>query len=74
MAPFQSASIDVMAVDNLPNELPRDASESFGHQFITEVLPELMKEKSDFIDRASIAKNGDLTEPYEYLRDYVEGK
>ncbi|MEZ5007070.1 MAG: NAD(P)-dependent oxidoreductase [Chitinophagales bacterium] len=71
--PFGENSIDVMAVDNLPNELPRDASESFGDQFINEVLPELLKEQSAFIDRASIAKNGDLTEKFEYLRSYVEG-
>lgn len=73
VAPFQSNAIDVMAVDNLPNELPRDASESFGEQFINEVLPELLKDQSAFIDRASIAKDGDLTAKYEYLRSYVEG-
>ena len=69
--PFTSESIDVMAIDNLPNELPRDASESFGEQFLEYVLPELLKEKSEFLERATIAKNGDLTERYEYLRDYV---
>lgn len=73
VAKFSPNGIDVMAVDNLPNELPRDASESFGNQFLEFVLPELMQADSAFIHRASIAKNGDLTENYEYLRDYVEG-
>ncbi len=70
--PFQKESIDVMSVDNLPNELPRDASENFGNQFINEVLPELLKPGSEFIKRASIAKDGDLTPNFEYLRSYIE--
>ncbi|MCP4123371.1 MAG: alanine dehydrogenase [Bacteroidetes bacterium] len=68
--PF-SGHIDIMAVDNLPNELPRDASASFGEQFMQNVLSELLKEQSNFIDKATIARNGDLTCQFEYLRDYV---
>ncbi|NNC94877.1 MAG: alanine dehydrogenase [Chitinophagales bacterium] len=69
---FQEGAIDVMAVDNLPNELPRDASADFGKQFIQYVLPELLKdEKSEMIHEATICKNGKLNDPFEYLWDYV---
>ena len=74
-APYQSHVIDVMAIDNLPNELPRDASEFFGKQFIENILSELLHyEDSIITENARITKNGDLTPTFEYLRDYVEGK
>jgi alanine dehydrogenase len=63
-------SIDVMAVGNLPNELPRDASRYFGEQLIKFVLPYLSS-GSSIIDRATIVKDGELTQPYEYLRNYA---
>ena len=69
--PFQSHCIDVMAVDNLPNELPRDASEDFGNQLISKVWSQLNQTDSRMIYEATIALNGDLNKPYEYLRDYV---
>ncbi|MEN7546521.1 NAD(P)-dependent oxidoreductase [Rapidithrix thailandica] len=66
-------NITVMAVDNLPNELPRDASESFGRQLIDNVLNGLLVEDSEeMIARASIAKSGSLTQKYNYLQDFVE--
>ncbi len=69
---YQDQVIDIMSIDNLPNELPRDASAMFGEALIAHVIPELIKaEESNIIHRASITKNGDLNEPYEYLRDYV---
>lgn len=71
--PFQEGIIDMMTIDNLPNELPRDASQAFGNQFITHVIQELLKdEMSEMILRASVAKNGDLGPHFEYLRDYIE--
>ncbi|MCD8528836.1 MAG: NAD(P)-dependent oxidoreductase [Chitinophagales bacterium] len=71
-APYQNHVIDMMTVDNLPNELPRDASKDFGNQFIEHVLPELIKDKSNMIYKASITtKVGELNEPYLYLEDYV---
>jgi alanine dehydrogenase len=74
-APYQTHVIDVMAIDNLPNELPRDASEFFGKQFIENILSELLHyEDSVIMENARITKNGDLTPTFEYLRDYVEGK
>jgi hypothetical protein len=67
--------ITVMAVDNLPCELPKDASEDFGNELIKNVLPSLIGEDSEtIIHRASITKDGDLTENYEYLRGYLEGE
>ncbi len=69
--PFQSHCIDVMAVDNLPNELPRDASEDFGNQLISKVWSQLNQIDSRMIYEATIALDGDLNQPYEYLRDYV---
>jgi alanine dehydrogenase len=69
--PFQLGMIDVMAVDNLPNELPRDASDFFGVQFTKNILPELLKNESELINRATIANNGNLTNYYQYLSDYI---
>ena len=72
-APFQNTKdvVDVMAVDNLPNELPRDASQYFGLHFEKYVLGELFKEKSEILERATICENGKLTSYYEYLADYA---
>ncbi len=70
-APYLPGSIDVMAVGNLPNELPRDASKYFGEQLIKYILPDFINGGSAIIDRATIIKNGLLTQEYEYLRNYV---
>jgi len=70
--PHEPNSVDVMAIDNLPSELPRDASEFFGIQLIDNVLPELLHEEdSAIIARAVIAEGGQLTDHYAYLNDYV---
>ena len=66
--------VDMMTIDNLPNELPRDASKAFGRQFIEHIIPELMKKDSAVIKRATVTENGDLGEHFEYLRDFLEGK
>jgi len=71
-APYITGSIDVMAVGNLPNELPRDASRYFGEQLIKYVLEDLTGAGSDIIRRATMTENGTLTEPYSYLRGYAE--
>jgi saccharopine dehydrogenase (NAD+, L-lysine-forming) len=72
--PYQAHTVDMMTIDNLPNELPRDASQNFGEQFVASVLEELLTEGSDVIRRASMTKNGDLTAEFEYLRDYLNGE
>lgn len=67
-------AIGIMAVDNLPCELPKDASENFGNEFINKVLPSLAGEDFDtIIERAKMTKNGKLTKHYSYLQDYVDG-
>ena len=72
-APFQKQYIDMMTIDNLPSELPRDASTSFGEQFIKGILPEWLKEHSDVIEGATLAKDGQLGVHYQYLSDYLKG-
>ena len=72
-APYLQSSVDIMAVGNLPNELPRDASRYFGEQLIKHVLQDLLGNGSSIIDNATIVKNGKLTEHFSYLQDYAEG-
>ena len=67
-------SVGVMAVDNLPCELPKDASEEFGSMFINHVLEPLTgNDPEDIIYRASETLNGKLTPHFEYLEDYLKG-
>ena len=67
--------IAVMAVDNLPCELPKDASEDFGNELIKHVLPVMIGEDPDrIIERASQTDlNGDLMPDFNYLNDYIQG-
>ena len=68
-------AITVMAVDNLPCELPKDASEGFGEMFIDNVLPAFFNEDKDgILYRARMTKDGKLTKRFSYLQDYVDGK
>ncbi|MFN6037275.1 MAG: alanine dehydrogenase, partial [Bacteroidota bacterium] len=70
--PFSKETITIMAVDNLPCELPRDASDDFGKDLMERVLPSIINSDSDgIIDRASICKNGELTSQFSYLKDYA---
>ena len=71
-APYLPNSIDVMAVGNLPNELPRDASRYFGEQLIKFVLDDVRMGGSETINKATIIKNGLVNEPFSYMKDYVE--
>lgn len=68
--------IAVMAVDNLPCELPKDASEDFGSELIKEVMPSLIKEDKDLIiARGSETNlNGELTEYFSFLEGYLAGE
>jgi len=74
IAPYIPESIDIMAIDNLPNELPRSASEEFGMLLIKSVWDELFKDNSQMINEASITINGNLGSAFEYLSDYLEGR
>lgn len=72
-APYLPDSIDIMAVGNLPNELPRDASRYFGEQLIKFVLPELLgigKGKA-IIQKATIVQEGKLMDNYAYMKNYA---
>jgi len=69
--PYNDNAIDMMTIDNLPNELPRDASSAFGDMFMEHVLPELKKEKSGVIERATVTENGVLGKHFQYLSDYA---
>lgn len=71
-APYLPGSIDVMAVGNLPNELPRDASRFFGEMLIKHILHDLFNDGSEIIEKATIIKNGKITPGFEYLKDYGE--
>jgi len=73
IAPYLPNSVDVMAVGNLPNELPRDASRYFGEQLIKFVLEDIRKGGSETINKATIMKDGKLNEPFEYMKEYVSG-
>ncbi|TVZ58992.1 alanine dehydrogenase/PNT-like protein [Flavobacteriaceae bacterium MAR_2010_105] len=67
-------AIAVMAVDNLPCELPKDASEGFGELFLEHVLPAFFNNDADgVLQRAKITENGKLTPRFAYLQDYVDG-
>jgi saccharopine dehydrogenase (NAD+, L-lysine-forming) len=72
--PYLPGSVDVMAVGNLPNELPRDASRYFGEQLIKHVLDDLLRGGSKAIERATMVRKGQLTEPYHYLAGYAAGE
>lgn len=68
-------NLTVQAVDNLPCELPKDASLDFGRNLIDKVFASLFGEDTDeIIVRASITKDGELTERFAYLQDYADGK
>jgi saccharopine dehydrogenase (NAD+, L-lysine forming) len=65
-------NITVMAVDNLPCELPRNASRDFSRQLLDRVLPHLFNgDKEGVLSNATIAKNGHLCPKYQYLEDYA---
>ena len=74
--PFDAdGAITVMAVDNLPCELPKDASEGFGDTFLEHVIPAFFNnDESGILQRAKITENGKLTKRFDYLQDYLEGK
>jgi alanine dehydrogenase len=73
--PFDLQNITMMSVDNLPGELPRDASEDFGNQLASDVIPSILGVADpSIIQRASITEKGKLTECFTYLQDFLEGK
>lgn len=65
-------SISVMAIDNLPCELPRESSRAFGEQLAQWVIPALLEEHAPILERATVAREGDLTLEFMYLREFVD--
>jgi alanine dehydrogenase len=75
--PYQPQSIDIMAVDNLPCELPQSASEEFSDQLMQHFIPALLDSSgldADTIRRATITQNGTLTPPFVYLQTFVNAE
>ena len=70
-AAYLPNSVDVMAVGNLPNELPRDASRYFGEQLIKFVLDDIRKGGSETVAKATILNAGQLTVNYLYMKEYA---
>jgi saccharopine dehydrogenase (NAD+, L-lysine-forming) len=65
-------NITVMSIDNLPGELPRDASLDFGKMLMSNVLHDLLTERSSpMVERATILSSGKLTSRYNYLNEYL---
>lgn len=74
-APFQPHAIDVMAVDNLPCELPRDASREFSYNLLQYIMDQLIvTPESPMLLRATICRNGQLSPRFSYLSDFVAEK
>lgn len=72
---FHPGAIVVMSVDNLPCELPKDASEGFGEMFMEHVIPSFFNgDKDGILQRAKITENGKLTERFKYLQAFVDGE
>ena len=72
---LKTEAVAVMAVDNLPCELPRDASVGFAKNFVDYVIPAFFDgDKDGILERGRMTKNGKLTYRYSYLQDYVDGK
>ncbi|NMH26967.1 NAD(P)-dependent oxidoreductase [Flavobacterium silvaticum] len=66
------AAVTVMAVDNLPCELPRDASRGFGEMFLEHVVPAFFNSDADgILERAQITSKGTLMPRFRYLSDYA---
>jgi saccharopine dehydrogenase (NAD+, L-lysine forming) len=71
---FAENVITVMAVDNLPGELPRDASADFGDALVKQVIPCLLEADNEgIVERATIVRAGSLTPEFSYLKNYLEG-
>ncbi len=69
------SAIVVMAVDNLPCELPKDASEGFGEMFLEHIMPAFFNgDKDGVLKRAQLTEGGKLTERFSYLSDYINEK
>ena len=66
-------ALAVMAVDNLPCELPRDSSEMFGEMFLKYVIPSFFNnDRENILKNSKITSEGSLTDRFSYLSDYIQ--
>jgi len=68
---LSNKGIAVMAVDNLPSELPCESSEEFGHSIMSEVLPYLINKDDGRINRATTTSKGKLCSSFSYLENFI---
>ena len=68
----KNKDLAIMAVDNLPSELPRDSSREFGDGIVSEVIPYIFNEDDGRILNATITQNGSFLEKYNYLNNYIK--
>jgi saccharopine dehydrogenase (NAD+, L-lysine forming) len=71
---FDTKNITVMAVDNLPGELPRDASEEFAGTLVESVFPAFLNDRDGVVERATIVREGGLTRNFSYLGGFLSGE
>jgi saccharopine dehydrogenase (NAD+, L-lysine forming) len=73
--PRNQNSITIMAVDNLPCEIPADASLGFGAELSDRIIPLFLGEDGErVLERATICQEGALMPNFSYLQDYLEGR
>jgi len=66
-------NITVMSVDNLPGELPRDASADFGRQLMKSLMDDLLSgNETEMLEKATITSEGNLTQRFLYLENYIK--
>jgi len=68
---LSNKGIAVMAVDNLPSELPNESSEEFGDSIMSEVLPYLINKDDGRINRATTASKGKFCPSFNYLENFI---
>ena len=66
------SSLAIMAVDNLPSELPKESSKEFGDGIVKEVLPFILREDDGRIKKATIIENGSFCPSYKFLYNYIK--
>lgn len=73
-AAYADDSITIMAVDNLPCEIPVDASTGFSEVMSKDIIPQFFNgDKDGILARGTMTENGQLAERFSYLQDYVDG-
>lgn len=80
---YEGDGIVVLAVDNLPCELPRESTEEFSNlllPFIKDIAEADYSEPFEELDiapeikKAIVVHKGELTPEYEYIEKYLEGE